>query len=201
MQNHLSRRKFTQYTAAAVAGTGLSSLSGIAALAAPNDGYPPTGGAMSNFVLLKERVPAPTTPFTDASGTEMTLKDFEGEVLLLNFWATWCAPCVHEMPSLDKLQASYPDGDFKVLAMSQDRGGAKKAEPFLRDKLGLPHLHLMLDPKMTLGRAFRNRGIPVSYAIDKKGYVVGSLAGIAEWDSDEARALFNSLLKEDGAAS
>ena len=156
---------------------------------------------MSNFVLLKERVPAPTTPFTDASGTEMTLKDFEGEVLLLNFWATWCAPCVHEMPSLDKLQASYPDGDFKVLAMSQDRGGAKKAEPFLRDKLGLPHLHLMLDPKMALGRAFRNRGIPVSYAIDKKGYVVGSLAGIAEWDSDEARALFNSLLKEDGAAS
>ena len=92
--------------------------------------YPPTDGAMSGFVLIKERVAAPTVPFQLADGSETDLTAFRGKVLIVNFWATWCAPCIKEMPSLDRLQAAFPGEAFEVVAISQDRGGARVANRF-----------------------------------------------------------------------
>ncbi|MDJ0685058.1 MAG: TlpA disulfide reductase family protein [Alphaproteobacteria bacterium] len=158
--------------------------------------FPPTDGAMRGFVLLKERTPAPQTPFFTAAGSELLLEEFEGKVLIVNFWATWCAPCVHEMPALDRLQAAFADQAFEVIAINQDRGGARVAEPFMRERLGLENLAIYLDPKFKLGRAFKNRGLPATYAIDKQGMLVGGLFGAAEWDSEDAKALVRHLLEE-----
>jgi len=158
--------------------------------------YPPTDGEMSGFVLVKDRVQAPTVPFQLGDGTETDLSAFRGKVLIVNFWATWCAPCIKEMPSLDRLQAAFPGEDFEVVAVNQDRGGAKKAGPFLRDKLDLHNLALYLDPKFKLGRAFKNRGLPATYAIDRDGNLVGGLFGPAEWDSEDAKNLVRHLLDE-----
>lgn len=168
-------------------------ITGAAAKAAD---FPPTNGAMQGFTLLKERVPAPTVPFQTGDGATIDLSEFQGKILIVNFWATWCAPCIEEMPSLDQLQAAFPNADFEVVAINQDRGGKRVAEPFLRDKLGLENLDIYLDEKFALGRAFKNRGLPATYAIDRDGNIVGGMFGSAEWDSDDAKNLVQFLLQE-----
>lgn len=158
--------------------------------------FPPTDGAMRGFVLLKERVEAPQAEYTRGNGRAETLADKKGKVLIVNFWATWCAPCVHEMPALDRLQAAFDKDEVEIVLINQDRGGAQIAEPFMRDRLNLQNLDVYLDPGFKLSRAFKNKGLPSTYAIDKEGMVVGGLFGIAEWDSDDAKALVRHLLEE-----
>lgn len=160
------------------------------------ENYPPTDGAMSGFVLLKERFAAPDIPFTDESGNVRHISDFKNQVILVNFWATWCAPCIHEMPSLDRLQADLGSNDFKVVAINQDIKGLKKAKPMLREKLDLHNLDLFLDPKLKMGRAFNIQGMPATFAIDRKGQIVGAYTGPAEWDSDDAKSLLQALIDE-----
>lgn len=158
--------------------------------------YPPTEGAMRGFVLLKERTEAPQALFTRGDGQEEVLANKKGKVLIVNFWATWCAPCVHEMPALDRLQAAFDKDEVEIVLINQDRGGERIAETFMRDRLNLQNLDVYLDPGFKLSRAFKNKGLPSTYAIDKQGRVVGGLFGIAEWDSDDAKAMIRHLLDE-----
>ena len=160
--------------------------------------YPPTDGEMQEFVLLKERAPAPVTPFFDGDGAEFHFTDFTGKVLLVNFWATWCAPCIKEMPSLARLNDALAGPNFRLLTISQDRGGKAVAEPFLRDRLGLPDLELFYDPKLKLGRELGLRGLPSTYLIDQQGNLVGGLAGAAEWDSPDAIEMIKYVMLQGG---
>ncbi|WP_421879476.1 TlpA family protein disulfide reductase [Pacificispira sp.] len=160
--------------------------------------YPPTQGEMQGFVLLKERAPAPNQSFFDGDDNVRHFSDFAGEVLLVNFWATWCAPCIKEMPSLARLDAELKDAPFRLLAVSQDRGGKDVAEPFIRDRLNLPDLQIFYDPKLKLGRSLGVRGLPSTYLIDATGRLVGGLTGPAEWDGDDALALIRHVLGEGG---
>jgi hypothetical protein len=102
---------------------------------------------------------------------------------------------VKELPSLDRLQFKLGGEGLLVLAVSQDRGGAAVAAPFL-EKLNVHRLGLFVDAKMKLGRAFAVRALPWTFLIDRDGNVVGQLAGYAEWDSDEAVALIRRYLKQ-----
>ena len=156
---------------------------------------PPVSGWMEQFSFTKPPRPAPQTPFQVGDGTEITLGDFEGRVLLVNFWATWCAPCVRELPSLDRLQFELGGEGLLVLAISQDRGGAAVAVPFLK-KLNVNRLGLFLDSKMKLGRAFGVRGLPWTILIDRDGKMIGQLPGYAEWDSEEGLALIRHYLRD-----
>ncbi len=164
------------------------------ALAAGPD-YPPTRGEMQGFVLLKKPAPAPQTPFFDGAGNVRHFSDFKGRVLVVNFWATWCAPCIKEMPSLSRLQERLGGPDFHLLTISQDRGGHEVAEPFIRDRLGLANLDLYYDPKLRLGRDLGVRGLPSTYIIDRDGNLVGGLAGAAEWDSEDAVSLIRHVMR------
>ena len=167
-----------------------------AALPAPAVGgqAPPLEGVFGeNFTLLDPPVPAPLGTFQDLDGRAVRLADFKGSLVVLNFWATWCAPCIREMPSLDRLQAALGGRGLRVVAVSIDRGGAKVVVPFA-EKLGLAHLGLYLDPKATLARAFGLTGLPTTYLIDAEGRTVGGLSGPAEWDAPEARALIEHYL-------
>jgi len=160
---------------------------------------PPVGGWMEQFSFSKPPRPAPDTPFLAGDGSAVTLADFQGRVLLVNFWATWCAPCVKELPSLDELQLRLGGEGLLVLAVSQDRGGATVAGPFLK-KLDVNRLGLFLDSKMKLGRAFGVRALPWTFLIGRDGKVIGQLPGYAEWDSEEAIALIRHYLQEDQPA-
>jgi len=150
---------------------------------------PPVQGDVAHFNLYEQAKPAPDVPFADADGSARSLADYRGKVVLVNLWATWCAPCVREMPELDALQAGLGGDRFEVLAISQDRRGAAVAEPFLRERLGLTNLALLLDADWSFGQAMQLRGLPTTFLVDADGMIVGDLEGVAEWNGDDARAL------------
>ena len=143
---------------------------------------------MESFAVADTGPPAPTTEFTGRDGESYTLERFRGKVVLVNFWATWCGPCVRELPSLKRLNARLGGESFAVLALSQDRGGWAKMAPFLEkhDLGGLPAFH---DPKALAARAAMVRALPTSVLYGADGRELGRLTGHAEWDSDEALAL------------
>lgn len=157
-----------------------------------------TGGTpdFSRFSLYDPRPNAPSASFTDGAGGRHVLADHRGRLVLLNFWATWCAPCVEEMPSLDRLQAVRGDV-LEVVAVSVDRGGPASIERFY-DRLGLEHLAVYQDRGGSLTRAFDVRLYPSTFLIDRNGQIIAALPGVAaEWDAAESLALLDALAAED----
>tara|TARA_R100000789_G_scaffold76301_1_gene71753 strand:- start:1 stop:579 length:579 start_codon:yes stop_codon:yes gene_type:complete len=141
-------------------------------------------GPPKNYERLDSETSLPSDSFTNGLGVEMQLGDFRGKVVLLNLWATWCGPCVREMPHLDKLQAMLGGADFEVVALSSDRGGVEKVEPFFR-RTNVDHLEIYLDPKNRIARALGARGLPTTYIIDAEGRLLGSVAGALDWTAPE----------------
>jgi thiol-disulfide isomerase/thioredoxin len=157
----------------------------------------PASGDVAKYVPTDPPQAVPVLNFVDGDGARIGLDDFRGKVVLLNLWATWCAPCVKEMPSLDRLQARLGGAEFQVVAVSLDRGGRAVVEPFLT-KLGARHLGLYLDPQSTAMTALKPRGLPTSLIIDRDGREVGRLEGGAEWDSEDAVRLLQHYIGDGG---
>ena len=155
---------------------------------------PAFSGEAREFIPSSDPRPAPQSGFTTGEGKPVTLADMRGRVVLVNFWATWCVPCVQEMASLDRLQATLGGDGLTVLAMSQDRTGMEVVRPFY-DKLKLANLGVYLDPKGTVARDFKVEALPVTVVIDRKGREVGRLVGPAAWDSPQAIALLRHYLQ------
>jgi thiol-disulfide isomerase/thioredoxin len=141
---------------------------------------------LGEFIPTKTPQPAPDVSFVDADGKMVPLSQFKGKPVLVNLWATWCQPCVEEMPALDRLQESLGD-KLTVLAISEDHGGSKVVQAFV-NKLGFPNLKIFLDPSGKFGDAFKVYGLPTSIMIDDAGKVRGRVVGIADWDDDAVRA-------------
>ncbi len=190
--NLMSRHSILAITLPVVTMVGL--LLGIPAPAAGFEHPPLNGFLEENFELSDPPVPAPQAGFTDGSGRSVSLGAFRGQVVLLNFWATWCAPCVWEMPTLNSLQARLRGEGLAVVTVSVDREGYAVVKPFLK-RHGLVHLKAYLDPKYKLKRHFRNGGLPTTVLIDAQGSVVGVMVGAAEWDSPEAIELVRYYLR------
>jgi len=150
---------------------------------------------LGEFLPASRPWPAPAAVFTDADGKTLSLRDFAGKLVLVNLWATWCAPCRREMPSLERLQTRLGD-KITILAISEDRGGSKAVAPFIA-KLGLKVVKTYLDPESAVGRAFKVDALPTSFLIDRQGRVLGRVEGEAEWDSPKMLAIINPLLSED----
>jgi thiol-disulfide isomerase/thioredoxin len=137
--------------------------------------------------------------FQDADGNPITLKDFAGKKLLINFWATWCAPCREEMPYLDALEEAYGGDDFEVVAISLDMGsdGPTAASLFL-EEIGADYLKLFADPSYRLFERLRNDGVtlglPATVLVDERGCELGVLQGPAKWDSPDGRRVIETLL-------
>jgi thiol-disulfide isomerase/thioredoxin len=158
-------------------------------------GAPPLAGTVAHFSLSNPRLPAPDVAFSDVDGKEVSFSAFRGRVVLVNFWATWCLPCLKEMPALDRLQARVGSGDLVIAAVSIDRGGRATAEPWLEQN-GIKNLTLYLDPAARTAMSFRVAELPVSVLIDRNGNVVGRMVGPAEWDAPEAEALVRHIAAE-----
>lgn len=148
---------------------------------------PPISGEVKQFQVATQKIEAPAAPFA-LDGKDITLAEYAGKVVVLNFWATWCAPCIHEMPSLDRLNATLDQDIATVLTVSTDRN-SDRVGPFLADTVKTKTLPAATDPQRNLANAFRVRGLPTTYIVGADGMVKGVLQGPAEWDSEEARAL------------
>jgi thiol-disulfide isomerase/thioredoxin len=151
---------------------------------------------LGEFIPVSPPQPAPEVAFTDAEGRPASLADFAGKPTLVNLWATWCQPCLREMPSLERLQVKLA-GRLTVAAVSQDRVGGKLVNPFVAEHK-LQGLKIYLDPKGEVARAFEVRGLPTSIVLDRNGRVVGKVEGPAEWDSDKMVAVIAPLLAGEG---
>src|SRR5581483_9645904 len=154
-------------------------------------------GSLARFTLAKEPKPLPHLAFTDAEDQPLKLSDYKGKTVLLNFWATWCGPCVKEMPSLDKLQAAMSKevgkDKFAVLPLSLDGPSWRKVKPFY-DEQKLADLGIYFDKKKKAMQALEVSILPTSVLIDPQGRIVGRLEGDAEWDTPEALALMKALV-------
>jgi thiol-disulfide isomerase/thioredoxin len=136
--------------------------------------------------------PAPSTPFEDPDGAPASLADFRGTPVLLNLWATWCAPCVAEMPTLDRL-AEREAGRVHVLTVSQDLDGREKVEAFFA-RQGYRNLETWLDPQMALMTGLKADTLPTTILYDSKGREVWRVVGMEDWASERAAALLREGL-------
>jgi thiol-disulfide isomerase/thioredoxin len=158
----------------------------------------PLAAAAFNFAATGPK-PVPELTFLDEGGNEVTLADFGGDVVVLNLWATWCAPCRREMPSLDRLQAALGEDGLTVIALSLDRGDIAKVRAFF-EELEIANLAIYRDPQARAGRELGAPGLPTTIVIDRAGQEVGRLLGPAEWDSEEALRLLRGLTAPSGPA-
>jgi thiol-disulfide isomerase/thioredoxin len=142
----------------------------------------------------------PDLVFQDAEGRETRFDAFRGQGLVVNFWATWCPPCVAEMPALDRAHAALAREGIEVLALSSDRGARNQVEPFYR-RTGLQHLAMWFDPRGAVGRAFGIRGLPTTLILDRRGLEVARLEGEAVWDTPEMLAAIRRLVRGGAPAS
>ncbi len=180
----------------------------------PSSGAPPTPGApipaparpastgqgklntgeMAAFVFKSAPEALPEVSFSDGKGQPRTLKEWQGRVVLVNLWATWCAPCRKEMPALAALQRELGSKDFEVVALAVDRAGAEAAQKFLTSSKSTD-LALYIDPTARVGTALKAAGMPTTLLIDRQGREIGRLTGAAEWDSADAKRLIRSFLQ------
>ena len=164
--------------------------------AAEGEADMPDRTKLGEFVPSSQPFAAPTISLTDSDGHSLELSDLRGKLVIVNLWATWCEPCLREMPSLERLQSRLGER-IAVLAVSEDRGGNKSVEPFIA-KLGLKSVKIYIDPKSEVGHAFGARGLPTSFLIDREGKVLGRVEGAAEWDSPKILGVLEPLLSGDG---
>jgi thiol-disulfide isomerase/thioredoxin len=150
---------------------------------------------MKDLVVADRPTPAPGTPFTDAAGRTHTLAEFRGKAVIVNLWATWCGPCVAEMPTLARLAAASAGRQVAVVPISLDRDEDRaNAQAFIAKR---PPLPFYAEPKYALAFAFTPpaQGLPTTVLIDAGGNVRGRVSGGADWSGPDARKVVEALEK------
>ena len=209
----VAKRRLTMILAGGIAGVavGLAGVYGFSALTG-NAGGDPTcrpavalakklaplaRGEVAAVNVAKSPLKVPDLSFQDVNGKPLTLANWRGRTVLLNLWATWCVPCRKEMPALDALQQKLGSPDFQVVAVNIDTRDPEKPKTFLKE-LGITKLTYYADPTARtfqdlkeIGRAF---GMPTTMLVDRQGCEIGTIAGPAEWASDDAVKLIRAAL-------
>jgi thiol-disulfide isomerase/thioredoxin len=147
--------------------------------------------SMAHFALTPNPAPLPSVAFSDAAGKRHTLAEFKGRYVLLNLWATWCAPCVQELPSMVKLQKAM-GSKLTVVPVDVGRGDAADAANFLKSH-GVGSLPLYLDSDIALVRAMKAYGLPLTVLIGPDGKEVGRAAGGADWGAPDSVAYIQAI--------
>ena len=150
-------------------------------------------GGMTKLVYAEQPKPLPEVTFTDDGGAARSLADWKGKVILLNLWATWCAPCKQEMPSLNHLQSQLGGADFAVVPISLDRTGPDVPRKFLT-RNNLTNLPLLLDATGGMAGKVGAIGLPASLILDREGREIARLLGPAEWDSAPAQEVIRAAI-------
>jgi thiol-disulfide isomerase/thioredoxin len=176
---------------------------GRAASGTRSQDSPPDFRGSHGFVALTPGRSAPAVPMRRLDGAVTNLGKFRGRAVLLNFWASWCAPCVAELPRLDRLAAAMAGEPVEVAAVSMDREGEAVVASFVQ-RLGLRRLVPYLDPAERIGHfrvdnpngaAFALYRMPISYLVDTAGIIRGYVPGAALWDTDDAKRLLRHFMR------
>ncbi|MBL8791752.1 MAG: TlpA family protein disulfide reductase [Rhizobiales bacterium] len=151
-------------------------------------------GPLAALLVHEPARDIPPFSFRNGEGKEISLADFRGRVVLLNLWATWCAPCRKEMPDLARLQRDMGGPGFEVVALSLDRKGAEASAAFLKET-GADNLALYTDQESKALAAVNALGLPATLLVNRDGKEVARLLGPADWASEEAKSIIRELMK------
>ena len=153
-------------------------------------------GDMKKMTIANNTSSAPKTIFFDTGGKELTLSDFNGRLTLVNFWATWCAPCRKEMPSLEVLSNQIGGDTFQVVTIATMRSSEEAVKKFFNDNniIGLPKFR---DPKGYLARASGVAALPLTILLDRNGNEISRLIGDADWAQDETIEFIKKAIEID----
>jgi len=148
----------------------------------------------SNQVSIESGTSAPDFTFPGLDGKMVSLSDYKGKVVLVNIWATWCPPCVDEMPSMEKLYQKFKRKNFEILAVSIDEPGLKAVAPFMKkSSLTFPAL---IDSEGTIKTVYGITGIPESFIIDKQGILIKKIIGPVDWATPKIFRFFSELIQK-----
>ncbi|MCE0506379.1 MULTISPECIES: TlpA family protein disulfide reductase [unclassified Roseivivax] len=150
-------------------------------------------GDMKKLNLHSEAKPAGEADFESFEGAALNLSDYEGKWVLVNFWATWCAPCRKEMPALAELQDELGGEDFEVVTIATGRNPKPAMESFFSE-IGVDSLPLHRDPGSALARQMGVLGLPITVILNPEGQEVARLTGDADWAAPEAKALLTEIV-------
>ena len=139
---------------------------------------------IKNLIINKELKKYDSLTFLDIKNTQLDLKDFKGKLILLNFWATWCAPCKEEMPSLDLLQSNKNLKNLKIFPINVGKDNIEKASKFFKD-LKIKNLDVYFDSPVTLAKKFSLRGIPTSILLNKDGLEFARIVGSIDFEDEK----------------
>lgn len=152
----------------------------------------------ADYIAIPEEIKAPNISWQDATGNTLSLADYKGKVILLNFWATWCGPCVIEMPHLNNVQKKYRLAGLEVVPISIDKGGVNSIQKFY-DRHKLSQLQIAADPESRTPGKYQVSSLPVSYLISDKGILLGTVQGYADWSkSPHSTEIQKALQKRAG---
>ncbi|MEO1638003.1 MAG: TlpA disulfide reductase family protein [Pseudomonadota bacterium] len=154
-------------------------------------------GEMRKLIFHSDPIAASDAAFTHADGGEMTLADLEGRYVVLNFWATWCAPCRKEMPMLSDMQTALGGENFEVVTVATGRNPRPAMERFF-EEIGVDNLPLHTDPRQQLARGMGVLGLPVTVILNPEGEEIARMQGDADWSSDSAYAIIRALIEPAG---
>jgi peroxiredoxin len=138
--------------------------------------------------------PAPAFTLPGLDGRMVSLSDYRGKVVVVNIWATWCPPCVDEMPSLEKLYREFEAENFAILAVSIDSGGIEAVAPFMK-KHALT-FSALIDPQAAIRTGYKTTGVPETFIINKQGILVKKVIGPLNWAAPEVKRYIRKLLQE-----
>ena len=139
---------------------------------------------LKNLVLIKNPKIYEGVIFKDINQKDVDLDDFKGNLLILNFWATWCAPCKEEMPSLDKLQSNTKLNNLKIFPINIGQEDISKSEFFFKE-LDIKNLDIYFDAPITLAKKFSLRGVPTTILFNKEGKVFAQIMGSIDFNDEE----------------
>ena len=146
---------------------------------------------LKNLTINKELKKYENLTFLDYQNNQINLDDFKGNLVLLNFWATWCGPCKKEMPSLDKLQINKNLNNLRIFPINVGQDNFEKASKFFKD-LKITNLNLYFDNSITLAKNFSLRGVPTSILINKDGFEFARIIGSIDFESEEFLSWLNN---------
>jgi peroxiredoxin len=191
MANEITRRKaenFFNYPVAAFIFVAVTVLVIILSLKLNDSAF-----EFSNQVVIESDSRAPDFTFPGLDGKMVSLSDHKGKVVLVNIWATWCPPCVDEMPSMEKLYQNFKGENFEILAVSIDEAGLKAVAPFMKKtNLTFPAL---IDSEGTIKTVYGITAIPESFIIDKQGFLIKKIVGPVDWATSPIYRFFSDLMQ------
>ena len=149
-----------------------------------------------NYSPMEPGLPAPNFTLPGLDGKMVNLSDYRGAVVLVNIWATWCPPCVDEMPSLERLYKEFKGENFEILAVSIDAAGTKAVAPFMKKhNLSFPAL---IDPEGTISALYQTTGVPESFIVNQEGILINKIIGPRDWAASDVIDFFHDLIQKQG---